>query len=112
MRESIVPVAVEHAEALASLVQQNLEHFCEYLPALAGLASIEAARQHLFAAVEHASTGEVLEWHIFVDGALCGAIRLRDIDDEDRKAKIGYFIGRQFSGGGIVTSAVRTALNN
>lgn len=107
---SIVPVAVEHAEAFASLVQQNVEHICEYLPALAGLSSVAAAKAHLLAAVEHASTCEIFEWHVFVDGALCGGIRLKDIDAVDRKAKIGYFIARQFSGKGIVTSAVRTVL--
>lgn len=107
---SIVPVVVEHAEALALLVQQNAEHLCQYLPALSGLSSVEAARTHLLAAVEQASTGEILEWHIFVDETLCGAIRLRDIDEADRKAKIGYFIARRFSGRGIVTSAVRAVL--
>lgn len=107
---SIVPVVVEHAEALALLVQQNAEYLFQYLPALSALSSAEVARTHLLAAVEQASTSEIFEWHIFVDDTLCGAIRLRDIDEGDRKAKIGYFIARTFSGRGIVTSAVRTVL--
>jgi len=107
---SVAPVAVEHAEALASLVQKNVEHICEYLPALGSLSSIKAARAHLLAAVEYASTDEIFEWHVFVDGALCGGIRLKDIDKADRKAKIGYFIAREFSGKGTVTLAVRTVL--
>lgn len=107
---SIVPVVVEHADALALLVQKNTEYLSQYLPALSGLSSTEAARTHLLAAVEQASNGEIFEWHIFVDETLCGAIRLRDIDEGDRKAKIGYFIARKFSGRGIVTSAVRVVL--
>lgn len=107
---SICPVVVDDAEALASLVHQNIAHFCEYLPALAGLSSVAAARRHLLAVVEQASAGEIFEWHLFVDGTLCGAIRLKDIDAADRKAKIGYYIARQFSGRGIVTSAVRAVL--
>lgn len=106
----ITPVAIEDAEALALLVQQNVEHLCAYLPMLRDLASIDSANRHLIAAVERASAGEVFEWHLFVDGILCGAIRLKDIDSEDRKAKIGYFIGRKYAGKGIVTSTVRAVL--
>jgi ribosomal-protein-serine acetyltransferase len=107
---SIIPVAVEHATALASLVQQNIEHLQAYLPAVADLSSVEAARDHLCFAAERASKAEIFEWHLFVDGTLCGSVRLKDIDKSDRKAKIGYFIGQQFTGKGIVSSAVFTVL--
>lgn len=33
---SVVPVVLEHAEALVLLVQQNAEHLFQYLPALSG----------------------------------------------------------------------------
>jgi ribosomal-protein-serine acetyltransferase len=107
---SIIPVAVEHATALASLVQQNIEHLQGYLPAVANLSSVEAAGDHLCFAVAHASKAEIFEWHLFVEGTLCGSVRLKDIDRSDRKAKIGYFIGQQFTGKGIVSSAVFTVL--
>lgn len=107
---SIIPVAVEHATALASLVQQNIEHLRAYLPAVANLDSVEAARAHLCFAVERASKAEIFEWHLFVDGILSGSVRLKDIDRIDRKAKIGYFIGQQFTGKGIASSAVFTVL--
>jgi ribosomal-protein-serine acetyltransferase len=107
---SIIPVAVEHAIALASLVQKNIEHLVPFLPAVANLSSIEAANDHLCSALERAFKGEIFEWHLFVEGALCGSIRLKDIDRNDQKAKIGYFIDRQYAGRGIVTSAVSTVL--
>lgn len=107
---SIIPVAVEHATALASLVQQNIEHLKVYLPAVANLSSVAAAGGHLCFAVEHASKAEIFEWHLFVEGTLCGSVRLKDIDMSDRKAKIGYFIGQRFTGKGIVSSAVFTVL--
>jgi ribosomal-protein-serine acetyltransferase len=106
----MVPVEVEHAAALAELVQQNIAHLYTYLPAVTQLSTVEMARSHLLAAKVRAASGELLEWHIFVDGILCGAIRLRDIDRDDRKAKIGYFLGSQFTGKGIVTSAVSAVL--
>lgn len=81
-----------------------------YLPAVTDLSTTEKATCHLRAAEERAANGEIFEWHLFVDGTLCGSVRVKDIDQGDRKAKIGYFIGSQFAGRGIVTSAVRTVL--
>jgi ribosomal-protein-serine acetyltransferase len=107
---SIIPVAVEHAPALALLVQQNVEHLRTFLPGVTNLSSVEAAKNHLWLAVERAAKTEVFEWHLFLGGTLCGAVRLKDIDENDRKAKFGYFIGQQFTGKGLVTSAVRSVL--
>lgn len=107
---SIIPVAIEHAADLAALVRQNIEHLHAYLPAVADLSSVEAAEDHLYSAADRASKAEIFEWHLFVDGTLCGSVRLKDIDKIDRKAKIGYFIGHQFTGRGIATSAVSTVL--
>lgn len=109
---SIVPVTTEHASALASLIEGNIEHLRTYLPNVAELASPKAAAAHLEAAFERARNGEIYEWHLFMGATLCGAIRLKDIDHFDRKAKIGYFIGSQFQGKGIVTSSVRTILTH
>lgn len=106
----IIPVAVEHAKALASLVRENTEHLQAFLPIVAELSSVEAAHEHLCYAVACASKGEILEWHLFVDETLCGSIRLKDIDSSDRKAKIGYYIDRRFAGRGIVGSAVSAVL--
>jgi ribosomal-protein-serine acetyltransferase len=107
---SIVPVTTTHASALASLVASNIEHLRTYLPNVAELATTTAAQAHLQAAAERARKGEVYEWHLFTDAVLCGAIRVKDIDRDDQKAKIGYFIGSQFQGKGIVTSSVRAVL--
>jgi ribosomal-protein-serine acetyltransferase len=92
------------------LVERNIEHLQTYLPNVAELASIKAAEAHLQTALARARQGEVYEWHLFSGETLCGAIRLKDIDKVDRKAKIGYFIGSQFQGEGIVTSSVGAVL--
>ena len=91
---SIVPTLPEHAEALATLVAHNREHLHTYLPAVVPLDSF----------------GEVLEWHVFSGTALCGSIRLKDIDTTDRNARIGYYLGQQFQGRGIAGAAVRAVL--
>ena len=107
---SIVPASIDHAAALACLVQQNLAHLRAYLPAVAELAAVDQATACLRVASEKARAGETLEWHLFAGATLCGSIRLKNIDADDRKAEIGYFVGSQFEGRGIVTGAVCAVL--
>jgi ribosomal-protein-serine acetyltransferase len=108
---AIVPATISHAEALAAFVQQNLAHLHAYLPAVAELASLEAATDYLHAAEEWAAEGDVLEWYVFSGATLCGSIRVKDIDTCDRKAKLGYFLGREFEGKGIMTASARIILD-
>lgn len=107
---SIVPTLPEHAEALATLVANNREHLQTYLPAVVPLDSFGEAQAYLQAAVARAASGEVLEWHVFSGTALCGSIRLKDIDTAERNARIGYYLGQQFQGRGIAGAAVRAVL--
>jgi ribosomal-protein-serine acetyltransferase len=107
---AIVPVSVDHAPMLAALVAQDREHLNAYLPMVATLSSAEAAAAHLSAAVACASAGVAFEWHLFAGDTLRGAVRLKDVDHENRKASIGYFVDSRFAGKGIATSAVRTVL--
>lgn len=103
------PAANADAAALADLVEQNLAHICRYLPAVAALASIRGAQAHIERITDLAAKEELLEWVLLLDGELCGSIRLNQIDKESRKAGLGYFIGAQFQGRGIMTKAVGAA---
>jgi ribosomal-protein-serine acetyltransferase len=107
---AIVPVAVEHAAMLAALVRQDRERLDAFLPMVATLSTLDTARAHMERAAVRASEGEIFEWHLFMGDALCGSVRVKDIDHDDRKASIGYFVGSRFSGKGIVSSALRAVL--
>jgi ribosomal-protein-serine acetyltransferase len=107
---AILPTATDHAEALASLVLRDREHLHTYLPLVATLSSVEAAMAHLTAATARAASAEVFEWLLFDHEVLCGSVRLKDIDQDNRKAQIGYFLGSEFGGRGIMTSAVHAVL--
>jgi len=107
---AIVPVAAGHAAMLAALVLRDKEHLEAYLPMVATLSTVAATTAHLERAAVRAAEGEVFEWHLFEGDSLCGSVRVKDIDHDDRKASIGYFLGSQFTGKGIVTSALRAVL--
>jgi ribosomal-protein-serine acetyltransferase len=106
----IRPVKADDAGMLAAVVRENREHLNVFLPKVATLSTVEAASAHLARATVRAAEGEIFEWHLFMGDSLCGSVRVRDIDYADRKASIGYFVGSQFSGKGIVSSALRAVL--
>ena len=107
---AIVPVTLGHAGMLAALVRHDREHLNAWLPLVATLATPEAARAHLERARVRAQEGEVFEWHLFAGDTLCGSVRLKDIDHDDRKAGIGYFLGGEYTGKGIITAALQAVL--
>lgn len=100
----------DHAEALADLIQKNLEHFRRYLPAVAAMNTVEKVRSHLNEVAGRAARLEVFEWYLFADDVLCGAVRLNRFEVENRKVSIAYMIDVGHQGRGIVTLAVRAFL--
>ena len=72
----------------------------------------EAARTHLDTVAERVARGELWEWHLFADGVLCGAVRLKDVEPPNRKAAVAYYLGAEFLGRGIATDAVRAVMRH
>ena len=106
----LVPTCTAHAAQLAALVQANTEHLQSFLPQVNGLATVEAAEEHLAYASEAALEGKLLEWHIFEAGRLCGAVRVNHIEEGNHKAAIAYYLGAGHQGRGLATSSVHAAL--
>jgi ribosomal-protein-serine acetyltransferase len=104
------PAALDHSEALADMVRRNADHFRRYLPAVAELDSVEKARAHLAQVAQREARAEVLEWNLFANGVLCGALRLNKIEPENRKTSIAYLLDEGHQGRGIATLAVRALL--
>ncbi len=105
-----MPVSLQHAAALAQLVDANHAHLKAFLPKVATLATLEAAKAHLEHAIDGASEGELYEWHIFHSEQLCGAIRVNQIERINRKASIAYYLAESHQGEGVATSSVRAVM--
>jgi ribosomal-protein-serine acetyltransferase len=104
------PAAPANAEALAEFVRRNVDHLRRYLPAVAALNTAEVARAHLAQAAGRAARDEVLEWYLFSDGALCGAVRLNKIEVGNRKVSIAYLLGADYQGRGFASLSVHAFL--
>lgn len=106
----LLPARTSDAAELSSLVAANMDHLGVFMPKVVGLNTLEAAQSYLHSVVESNGDGELLEWHIFDNDTLCGAIRLNHIEPENRKLSIGYYIGAGFQGRGLATSSIRAVL--
>ncbi|MFL6657767.1 MAG: GNAT family N-acetyltransferase [Massilia sp.] len=104
------PVRAADAPALAKLVAANAAHLSGYLPKVASLANLPEAQRHVEATLAAVEQGDLLEWHIFTNEILCGAIRLHHIDTDNRKAAIACYLGADHLGRGLATASVRTVL--
>jgi ribosomal-protein-serine acetyltransferase len=101
------PAIISDAPALAELVRNNLTQISSFLPAVAALATVAGAKNHLQRVAELAVREELLEWNLFSDGALCGSLRINHIEKDTHKVAIGYFVGTEYQGRGIATKSVR-----
>jgi ribosomal-protein-serine acetyltransferase len=104
------PAAPEHAEALADLVQRNTDHLRKHLPAVVEINTTEKAQAHIAGAAGRAERDEVLEWYLFADGVMCGAVRLNKIELANRKVSIAYLLDEAHQGRGIATLALEAFL--
>ena len=105
-----VPAADIDPELFAVFVRANREHLDRYLPRVAVLDSTDAAREHFVSVAQQVASRELWEWHLEDSGAMCGAVRLNRVEWENRKAAVAYYVGAEFQGRGIATTAVRAIL--
>ena len=105
------PAAASDAQPLADLIRRDADHLRRYLPALvAALGSAEDARAHCLRVADQAARDELLEWYLFASGVLCGGVRLKNIETQNRKVSVGYFLAADHQGRGIATRSVRAVL--
>jgi ribosomal-protein-serine acetyltransferase len=105
-----VPASMIDPERLAAFVLRNRDHLAEYLPAVAALHTVEAARDHFAIVTERVANRDLWEWHLVADGELCGAVRLNRVEHENKKVSVAYCLGIGFQGRGIATAAARAAV--
>lgn len=110
---SIVVQSVDpaNAAALYHLVATNTAHLQRYLPkAVEEMNSLQGARDHIERVQRLTAQGDILECHVFFDTQLCGVIRLNNVEPENHKLSIAYFLDAAFQGKGIITRAAHALI--
>ena len=96
-----------HAEALFNLIDQNREHLSAWFPSTEKTKTIGNAKTDIREALEQFSKGDGFQLGIWLDRKLVGAIGARDISSVFRSTEIGYWLGKDHQGRGVMTKACR-----
>jgi ribosomal-protein-serine acetyltransferase len=100
-----------HAAALYAHVEANRDHLGVWLEELAGMQSVDDARVFIRGGLDAFAKGSGLTLGIWVDGHLAGGIGLGNLQADSRAGMIGYWLGADYTGRGLVTDAVRVLLD-
>ncbi|MDN6295521.1 MAG: GNAT family N-acetyltransferase [Alkalibacterium sp.] len=98
-------------DAFFQLIDSSRDHLSSYMVWVKSVQSVgdveKATRQHLLEYVNK----QALHCLILYKGEIAGSISLQDINWSTRSGEIGYWLGPDFTGLGIMTKAVSTLLD-
>ncbi|MCO6512020.1 MAG: GNAT family N-acetyltransferase [Aridibacter famidurans] len=101
------PVAEDNIDELCKLVIANFDHLHEWMPWAVEGYSAAHARSFILKSARDFAAQESMNFHIFESGDLAGGAGLNFIDKANRGTEIGYWLGREFTGRGIVTKCAK-----
>lgn len=97
----------QYAEELFALTDRNRLFLRRWLPWLDGTRSPEDTRQFLAHQVQRFARGESLHVTIFSGDSIAGVAGFNSLDRVNGIGYIGYWLGEEFTGRGIMTTVVR-----
>ena len=101
-----------HAEELAALVRRDIAHLKPWMPWATERYSVEDAREFIRRQIRQYAEDQGFAALIFSQSRVAGSIGYNQIDWSNRKADIGYWLGRDFVGRGIMTKACRSLVEH
>lgn len=103
---------LEDAEELFALTDANRAYLRKWLPWLDFCNAVEDTRNSITTNLKRAEAGTALEVCIWYDGRIVGVTGFVDIVKANRFGQIGYWLGREHQGKGIMTASVRALVEH
>jgi len=107
----MVLLDLRHAEELFALIDANREHLRQWLPWVDSHTSPETVHVFLREMLFKFASGSDIQAGIRHEGRLAGEIGLHNINTDVGTAEIGYWLGAEFEGKGLMTKACVAMLN-
>ena len=96
----------QYAEDIFALTEANRDFLRMWLPWLDGTRSSDDTRGFIVDQLHRFAKGEAIHVTIFVDGVVAGVAGFNQIDKANRIGYIGYWLGKEFNGRGVMTGVV------
>lgn len=98
---------VRHAEAVAKVVQENLERLKPWMPWAVDDYSVEHAKVWIQRTLNYCAESGRFDALILADDIIAGAIGFHNLNRTNRSAEIGYWAAKEFEGRGMITQCCR-----
>lgn len=95
-----------HAEALSALVRRDYDYLKDWLPWVKPDYSLEDARSFITRFLNKLADNDGMMLAIFYQGQLAGTINYHYWQWHSGRTELGYWLGHDFWGKGIITQAV------
>lgn len=99
------------ASSFFGLIEENRVYLRNWLAWLDGMKSITIAEKYIDSRLKLASEKAGFCFLIISKNAIAGVVHLVDIDQANRKAMIGYWVGQAFAGQGFATDATKAVID-
>jgi len=106
------PFQPEDAEVLIDLITRNRERLDRWMRWTAPVKTLDDARSLIRQFQERLAGGDSYHVGLWVDGQLAGGIAVRGIDRDNGNSEIGYWLGEEYVGKGLVTRSCRLVIND
>ena len=103
-------LALSQAPAFFDHIEQQRGLYQDTIPFVSRTHTLEQLTDLLRINIEKQQCGEALFYTLWDQQQMAGYVLVREIDTEARWAEIGYMLGQQWNGQGIVTQACRVLI--
>lgn len=100
-----------HAEALFTLVDRSRAHLEQWLPWVNFTQEVRNSREFIESTMKQFGENNGFQAGIWYKGELAGVIGLHGINWANKSTSIGYWLGEEFQGKGLMTSACQAIIN-
>jgi ribosomal-protein-serine acetyltransferase len=101
---------VRNAEEVFKQIDKNREYLSKWLP-WAKDSNLENTKEFIQTELNRFAKNKGFTCGIFYKNVFVGCIGIHEIDWNNKKTSIGYWIGEDFQGRGIMTEAVKSIIN-
>jgi ribosomal-protein-serine acetyltransferase len=98
------------SKQLFALVDKNREYLRKWLGWLDYTKSVDDATDFITRSEAENEKGEHLSFGIFYQGKVIGVLSFNRIFHSDRRTTIGYWLGQEYNGLGIITKACKSLI--
>ena len=101
----------QYGEELFQLTQKNRDFLKQWLPWLDDVKQASDTREFIELQLQRFQQGKALHITIFYQEKIAGVLGYNQIDSVNSIGYIGYWLGQEYNGKGIMTKSVRELIN-